>query len=71
MKTESKTKSNHSLKERNFSWKYFFDFNGEKSQVCKQFLINLYQITERRIKTIQNKLLSQTVLIDKRFSAES
>jgi hypothetical protein len=42
MKTESKTKSNHSLKERNFLWKYFFDFNGEKSQVCKQFLINLY-----------------------------
>jgi hypothetical protein len=66
MKTESKTKSNHSLKERNFLWKYFFDFNGEKSQVCKQFLINLYQITERRIKTIQNKLLSQTVFIDKR-----
>jgi hypothetical protein len=68
MKTESKAKSNKILckKDRNFYWTYHFNYNGKQIQICKKFLMSLYQITDRRIKTIQNKLLSQSALIDKR-----
>ncbi len=29
-------------------WKFYFEFEGEKTKVCKNFMISLYQISKKR-----------------------
>ena len=54
---ETKLKSNENMKKRSNIWKYFYRFEGKERKVCKNFLINLYQISDNRLKKIQKKLI--------------
>lgn len=62
----TETKANNLNKNRENVWVYYFEFKGEKIIVCKKFLINLYKITQRRIETIQNKIINGSVISDNR-----
>ncbi len=56
-KETTKTKSFIAHKTRESFWKYSFEFEGKKTKFCKKFLMNLYQISEKRVKTVEKKLL--------------
>ncbi len=37
-----------------------------KKLVCKKLLMNLYQISEKRVKTVEKKIIEGSVIADKR-----
>jgi hypothetical protein len=62
----TKTKSFIAHKTRENFWKYSFEFEGKNTKVCKKFLMNLYQISEKRVKTVEKKIIEGSVIADKR-----
>ncbi len=62
----TKTKSVIAHKTRENFWKYLFKFEGKKTKVYKKFLINLYQISRKRVKTVEKKIIEGSVIADKR-----
>jgi hypothetical protein len=60
----TKTKSFIALKTRKNFWKYSFEFEGKKTKVCKKLLLNLYQISEKRVKTFDKKIIKGSVIAD-------
>ena len=62
-----KTMYIHPTKNREHVWKYsVLDGSGKKLSVCRKLLLNLLQISEKRLRTVQNKLVSGNTLDDKR-----
>ena len=45
-------KRNVKTKNRECSWKYSLQDNGVDKSICKNFLVNLFQITDSRMKTV-------------------
>lgn len=67
----AKSASTHCVnaqKHRDIQWKYAVKCNGTPINVCRQFLLNLYQISEKRLRIIQGKVLSGSTFTEKRGS---
>jgi len=54
------------VKNREASWKYFFNYKGEKKQICLNFLLKLLQISRKRIRTLQTKIINGESVCDNR-----
>ncbi len=63
---KTKSNTNNSKQKRENFWNYYFEFEGQKTKVCKFFLINLYQISRTRIETVQQKMVKGVVIADNR-----
>ncbi len=55
---DRKKLSKFSTKENNYFWKYNFNLYGNRIEVCLKFFLNLLQITHKRIRTLQNKIIN-------------
>lgn len=49
-------------------WNYFILVGGTKIKVCQKFLLNLFQISEKRVRIVQSKILSGDSFEEKRGS---
>lgn len=59
------------MKNRESSWKYYLAFKGVRKQVCFNFLINLLQISEGRVRRVQKKIMKGESVHDKSGRCES
>jgi hypothetical protein len=49
--------SNTKLKKNcNYNWEHYFNVNGNKIRVCKGFLLNLYQISDKKLRVLKSKI---------------
>lgn len=53
---------------RDVIWKYTIKVHGTQTSVCRQFILNLFQITEKRLRGIQTKVHSGDTFTEKRGS---
>lgn len=51
---------------KRLDWHYHCRYKGTTVKICKQFILNLYQIDKQRIDVIRQKLISGEALTDKR-----
>ncbi len=70
-KEQIKSKFTVENKSRSCFWEYYFEFEGEKVKVCQNFILKLYQISQQRLRTIQNKLVRSLPILDKRGAHQS
>ncbi|PSN33630.1 hypothetical protein C0J52_14257 [Blattella germanica] len=60
------------IKIRQNAYKYHFEVNGEKTEVCKAFFMRLLQVSEGRLKTVQRGVSNgQVVLGENRGSHDN
>ncbi|XP_069697045.1 uncharacterized protein [Periplaneta americana] len=53
-------------KERNYVWGYSINVKNDNKRVCRQFLLSLFQISEMRLRTVQNSFKAGGVLEERR-----
>lgn len=58
--------SNPVRNNKSHSWHYYVDVRGQKVQVCQHFFTGVYGISNSRIQTIQNKLVTGASIDDLR-----
>lgn len=51
---------------RDHKWDYFLTYEGEKIKICCAYLLKIYQISEKRLRIIQQKVLSNDTFEEKR-----
>ncbi|CAH0777080.1 unnamed protein product [Bemisia tabaci] len=51
---------------RNFLWRYTINPNGTEIQCCQKFLLKLYQISEKRLRVIQEKTRNGDSFVERR-----
>lgn len=61
-----KRKTVDPAKERNFTWNYILKKSGSDITVCRQFILSLYQLSEKRIRLIQQKIRDDDSFVEKR-----
>lgn len=66
IKTAPKTETAQPKKPRNHTWTYSLNIGGLSVAVCKGFLIRLFQVTTKRIRVIQGKILKDEDFTERR-----
>lgn len=62
----AKTHEVGASKKRDVIWKYLVKVHGTDNSVCRQFVLTLFQITEKRLRVIQQKVFSGDSFNEKR-----
>ncbi|XP_026679609.1 uncharacterized protein LOC113467561 [Diaphorina citri] len=57
---------NPKTKNRTNQWQYVLRNKGEQTKVCRHLFLKVFQIKEKRLRIIQNKLLSNSSFKDRR-----
>ena len=70
LKYRSAEKVNAVRRFRLLIWKYFFPKSDVNEEVCLKFMLSLLQISQKRMTNIQNKIVSNMDLNDKRGKHE-
>ena len=66
LKGEPKRKTMNPKKQREHTWLYNVFVGGAKIQVCRKFILNLFQISIKRLRVIQQKMLLNESFEEKR-----
>lgn len=61
-----KRKTVNPVKERNFTWKYSMKKSGDDISVCREFILNLLRLSEKKIRLIQDKVKDDDSFAEKR-----
>ncbi len=46
------------MNHKKYFWKYSINIYGQLKIICQKFLLNLLQISKKRIRTLQNKIIN-------------